>query len=332
MKSRVISIAMVAALAFGAVRGVQAAPPPPVATPETALESITVEHSREWVEILADDRFEGRLAGSPGLLAASKWIADRLEETGAVPLAGRSYFQRFGGMRNVLAKIEGENPDEYVIVGAHYDHLGTDLGSGVKDKIFNGADDNASGVAGVLHLAHAFAATGQKPRRTVIFALWDGEERGIMGSRGFVQRFDGMDGVRAYLNLDMIGRDGSGTGGRVMIFSADSSGWVDRAREDAALYTPALEPVTDPEMLARDFEEFVFRRPWVEGPEAIVLRGNSDYLPFRKAGIPVWMVTTGLHDDLHTPGDEAAKIDFQKMTDVSCLVFLTVHRLANNEL
>jgi Zn-dependent M28 family amino/carboxypeptidase len=332
MNGTVLSLAMVAALALGAVRSARAASPFPATALETALGSITVERSREWVETLADDRFEGRGTGTDGLLAASKWIAGRLEQAGAAPLAGRSYFQKFGRMRNVLAKIEGETPDEYVIVGAHYDHLGTDLSSGGKDKIFNGADDNASGVAGVLHLAHAFAATGQKPRRTVIFALWDGEETtGLAGSRGFARRFGGMDRVKAYLNLDMIGRDPGGTRGEVMFFSANSSGWADRLREDAARYTSALEPVTDPETLVRDFEDFVFRRPWVEGPEAIVLRGNSDYLPFRKAGIPAWMVTTGLHDDLHTPGDESAKIDFQKMTDVSRLVFVTVHRLVNGD-
>jgi Zn-dependent M28 family amino/carboxypeptidase len=331
MKSTVVSIAMLVVSALPAVCGAQPSPAFPAAPFEAALGSITAERSREWVETLASDRFGGRGTGTRGLRAASRWIADRLEQAGAVPFAGRSYFQ-ISDVRNILAKIEGENPDEYVFVGAHYDHVGTDRESVEKDKIFNGADDNASGVAGVLHIARAFAEAGVKPRRTVVFALWDAEEPGLIGSRRFGEAFDEMDKVRAYVNLDMIGRGPSGAEGQVLFFSTDSPGWAERAREDAASHTPALKPVTDPETLARDFEVFVFRRPWIEGPEAIVLRGNSDYVPFKKAGVPVYMVSTGLHDDYHGIDDEADRIDYRKMTDVSRLVFLTVCRLANSEL
>lgn len=80
-------------------------------------------------------------------------------------------------MSNVLGTIPGERPDEYVIVGAHFDHLGVDE-TLANDRIYNGADDNASGVSAVLQIARAFLATGQKPLRTVIFAFWDGEEKG----------------------------------------------------------------------------------------------------------------------------------------------------------
>ena len=91
-------------------------------------------------------------------------------------------------LNNVLGMIEGKNPDEIVIVGAHYDHLGTDLFL-AGDRIYNGADDNASGVSAVLQIARAFLATGKQPERTVIFAFWDGEEKGLLGSRAFVDRF-----------------------------------------------------------------------------------------------------------------------------------------------
>ncbi len=90
-------------------------------------------------------------------------------------------------MRNVLGMIPGKNTKEYVIVGgAHFDHLGIDPALD-GDQIYNGADDNASGVSAVLQIARAFLASGQQPERNVIFAFWDGEEKGLLGSKYFVQ-------------------------------------------------------------------------------------------------------------------------------------------------
>lgn len=109
-------------------------------------------------------------------------------------------------MRNVLGKIEGKNLGEIVIIGAHYDHLG--VGPMLNgDQIYNGADDNASGVSAVLQVAQAFLATGVQPECTVIFAFWDGEERGLLGSKYFVHHFADIDKVKGYLNYDMIGRN-----------------------------------------------------------------------------------------------------------------------------
>lgn len=113
---------------------------------------------------------------------------------------------RVANMRNILAKIEGKNPDEIVVVGAHYDHLGYDPML-ADDFIYNGADDNASGVQVVLQILQAFLATGQQPERTVIFALWDGEEKGLCGSKYFVNNFADIKKVKGYMNFDMIGRD-----------------------------------------------------------------------------------------------------------------------------
>ena len=106
----------------------------------------------------------------------------------------------------MLGVIEGNTPQEIVVVGAHYDHLGMD-GNLVGDAIYNGADDNASGVAAVLQIAQAFLATGVQPARTVIFALWDGEEKGLLGPAYFVQSFREMAHIKGYLNFDMIGRN-----------------------------------------------------------------------------------------------------------------------------
>ncbi len=312
---------------------------------EKGLDSITVERSQLYVETLAGDRFEGRKAGTRGLRAASKQIVRWLEEAGAVPFEGRSYFQKFRepripevqaaykysggiGIRNILAKIEGVNPDEYVFVGAHYDHMGMVPGGPDDDRVFNGADDNASGVAGVLQIARAFAASGEKPQRTVVFALWDAEEAGLVGSTRFGNTFDDMNGVRAYFNFDMIGRDERGSGGQMLFFSNDSIPYSRLAKEDIAAYGLGIDPVTEPEALVRYF------RPIIsvvenDGRKNVILPGNSDYLSFMSAGVPVYMISTGLHSDYHRPGDEADKIDYQKMTDISKLSFLAAYRLAN---
>ena len=109
-------------------------------------------------------------------------------------------------LNNVLGKIEGKNPNEFVVIGAHYDHLGIDP-TLEGDCIYNGADDNASGVSAVLQVAKAFIASGIQPERTVIFAFWDGEEKGLLGSQYFCLSFPEIKKVKAYLNYDMIGRN-----------------------------------------------------------------------------------------------------------------------------
>ena len=109
-------------------------------------------------------------------------------------------------LTNVMARIEGKNPNEIVVMGAHYDHLGVDpLLDG--DKIYNGADDNASGVSAVLQIARAFLESGVKPERTIIFALWDGEEKGLLGSEHFVLTYPDLSKIKGYINFDMIGRN-----------------------------------------------------------------------------------------------------------------------------
>ncbi len=111
-------------------------------------------------------------------------------------------------------------------------------------------------------------------------------------------------------------------------FSTDSVQWAGRAREDAAAYGLNIEPVTDPETLGRDFQPMVFMVER-DGRNEVMLPGNSDYLVFQRAGIPIYMASTGLHPDYHGIDDEADRIDYQKLTGISKLVFLTIYRLAN---
>ena len=199
---------------------------------EKGLGVINKENAEAYIGFLASDELEGREAGFQGGRIAAEYIVSNLKTMGIAPL-NESYYQPFEAynkerqkrgrfqvhpdsiaqlkqgvhqklsMRNILGKIEGKNPNEFVIIGAHYDHLGFDpMLEG--DQIYNGADDNASGVSAVLQVAKAFLVSGQQPERTVIFAFWDGEEKGLLGSEYFVQNCSFLKDVKGYLNYDMI--------------------------------------------------------------------------------------------------------------------------------
>ncbi|UCG28776.1 MAG: M20/M25/M40 family metallo-hydrolase, partial [Bacteroidales bacterium] len=108
------------------------------------------------------------------------------------------------GVRNVVGLIEGENMDEFIVVGAHMDHMGMSGG-----RVWNGADDNASGTVGVMAIAQAFAAAGVKPEKSILFCAWTGEEKGLLGSKYFSLNptSGSIDQYEFYLNYDMISRD-----------------------------------------------------------------------------------------------------------------------------
>ncbi|MBQ5722019.1 MAG: M20/M25/M40 family metallo-hydrolase, partial [Bacteroidaceae bacterium] len=242
-------------------------------TPEQkGLLTINRPTAEAHVGFLASDALKGRESGTEHGHIAGEYLIAVLKRMNATPLFGDSFAQPFDAysyerrnagftvnpesvekikkvphriapMRNILAKIEGKNPEEIVIVGAHYDHLGFDPML-VGDQIFNGADDNASGVQAVLQILAAFQATGQQPERTVIFALWDGEERGLLGSTYFVNNFAQMKKVKGYMNFDMIGRDcaeGRPNHFTLMHAPKDSvfTAWLN---SDIAQYSLALDP------------------------------------------------------------------------------------------
>ncbi len=194
---------------------------------------------------------------------------------------------------NVGAVVRGagELADEVVVVGAHYDHLGRgDWGSrATRRAIHYGADDNASGTAGLVILARRFAARGgaaARSTRALMFVAFTGEERGLVGSQYFVKHLEqaGLDAndVAAMINLDMIGRLRDG---RVMVFGVDTGRrWravIDRAAADGDLEVRAT---------GSGF-------------------GASDHSTFYRMGVPVLHVFTGLHRDYHTPADTADKLN-----------------------
>lgn len=214
-------------------------------------------------------------------------------------------------MYNVLGYIPGQRADEYVIVGAHFDHLGIDP-SLAYDPIYNGADDNASGVQAVLQIARAFVASGRQPLRTVIFALWDGEEKGLLGSQHFVQNFPAIEQVKGYLNFDMIGRNNKPENPRhVVYFYTEAHPKFEQwLRRDVAEYNLPIDP---------------FYRPW-DRPI-----GGGDNGSFAKRDIPIiWYHTDG-HPDYHQPSDHADRLNWEKVIGITQAAYLNMWDLANEE-
>lgn len=293
------------------------------------------------IGFLAADELEGREAGYKSGRIAGNYVEAQLKAIGLTPWDGSdSFFQPFDAyrterqkrgrytvhpdsiaklqgevhqklqLRNVLGKIEGKNPAEVVIIGAHYDHLGVDpLLDG--DCIYNGADDNASGVAAVLQIARAFIASGQQPMRTIIFALWDGEEKGLLGSEYFVQSWNSPGEIKGYLNFDMIGRNNK----------------EDVPEHVVYFYTeahPAFEQWLRHDIAERKLNLKPDYRAW-DRPI-----GGGDNGSFAKRDIPViWYHTDG-HPDYHMPSDHADRINWEKTIDITRAAYLNLWNLANS--
>ncbi len=285
----------------------QAAPEPNctdnlvAATPSPA---ITAAEICATIRTLAADSLEGREAGTPGGEAAARWIAgrfDRLDLPGGATgrLQSFTFPERLkrdphaapettagpadSGRAvtwNVVAVIEGTDPtlrEEAVLIGAHHDHLGRG-GFGSLDPasgaIHNGADDNASGIAGLLELAGRYAAS--PAARSIVFVAFGGEELGNLGSQHWVQSPGWpLERTVAMVNLDMIGRQRD----RLTVYGTGTS--------------PAWEPILDSIGAGR---VEVQRVPDGYGP--------SDHSSFYGAGVPVLALFTGAHPEYHRPADD----------------------------
>lgn len=309
-------------------------------TKEKGFATINKESAKAYIGFLASDAVEGREAGRHGGRVAGEYVKSVLQDMRLKPLNEDSYFQPFEAysperqkrvrfsvhpdsiqkysqlpahrrleLRNVLGYIEGKNKNEYVVMGAHYDHLGMDeVLDG--DKIYNGADDNASGVSAVLQIAKAFLASGEKPERTIVFALWDGEELGLLGSEYFMQTCPFASDIKGYVNFDMIGRNNDEQKPKYVVYFYTEAHpqfgeWL---KSDIKTYGLGLEPNY---------------RPW-DKPI-----GGSDNASFAKRDIPViWYHTDG-HPDYHQPSDHADKINWDKLVEITKAAYLNLWNLAN---
>ena len=279
--------------------------------PQTAATSRIAED----VRYLSSDRLEGRRIGSAGADSAAAWIALRMEKAGLTRAPGYdSWYQSFviahdapaahgtglGGVRgrNVIGVLKGKDPalaGQYVVVGAHYDHLGTGgFGSLDPDSVgvpHNGADDNASGVASILEIARTLVAS--RPSRSVIFVAFSGEEEGLLGSDHFV-KFPPVptDSMVAMLNFDMVGRLRDD---KLIIYGVETArewrGMIDSLNR-AAKFSLTLQG---------------------DG------YGPSDHTSFTLVKRPVLHFFTGTHPDYHRTTDDFAAINLDGILRVATM-------------
>jgi len=255
---------------------------------------------------------------------------------------------------NVVGILPGSDPklkDEAIVIGAHYDHLGRG-GEGSlaprEGEIHHGADDNASGVAGLLELARLFSSQQPRPRRTIVFIAFSGEEEGLLGSNYYVNHpIVPLASTVAMINMDMIGRmkenklivGGMGTAQewRPEIDSANSAEQmkVTAGMSGAGVQAtiPSVAGVTRPIVVAANGNPIVS----VEYPQPFALTlnedgyGPSDHSSFYAKQIPVLFFWTGTHDDYHKPSDTADKINYQDEARVVAFVARIINEIDKHD-
>jgi hypothetical protein len=272
------------------------------------------------LQALASPEFEGRLPGSAGSLKAQALIAARFKDLGIRPVNG-SYQQTFsfsqapGGGKpmapdatNLMGLVSGTvHPQSFIVVSAHYDHLGVRDG-----QTYHGADDNASGVAALLAIAAWFAA--HPPRRSVLFVAFDAEEQGLLGAKHFIRNPPiPLDRIAVAVNMDMIGR---GDANRLFV---------------AGTYqNPSLKPMVGDAAKGSSLRvAFGHDKPSALASRMDDWTNLSDHGAFHAAGIPFLYFGVEDHADYHKPSDTADKIPRRFFQEAAELILETVRRLAN---
>lgn len=298
--------------------------------PASGLETgIALSDIKSHIGFLAGDELKGRETGTAGEARAANYIADHFKRFGLIPLGdNNTYFQEFNVnmsilnnphspdsvdspdeeriARNIVGMIEGEQqPDSYIIIGAHYDHLGMgrfgSLYNREDPQIHNGADDNASGTAGVLELAQYFST--HRPEQSLIFAAFSGEEMGLLGSQHFVGHPPvELEQVEAMINMDMIGRLNEN---KLIIFGVGSSNRWTSLVEQANIDSLTIQTVPDG-------------------------AGSSDHTSFYNKQIPVLHYFTDTHADYHRPSDDPEYINYEGEKTVLQHVKRIVEQLAGS--
>jgi hypothetical protein len=282
-------------------------------------QAIHTQELRAHVYRLASPEFLGRRG--PGAARAARHLAAAFTRLGLKPAFGDSYYQEIPSLltegtskasiigRNVGAILPGSDPklkDEWIILSAHYDHLGKQ-GS----VLYPGADDNATGVAMLLEVAEYFALSKDKPRRTIAFISFDQEETGLRGSTYFAAHSPlPFRRLKAFLTADMLGRSMANVMDEyVFVLGSERSTHLRRL----------VETVAPPEGL----------KAGRLGADLVGTR--SDYGPFRDRDMPFLFFSTGQHPDYHSPSDRPERIDYAKLRRISVYIRDLTRRLANDD-
>ncbi|MHB1276902.1 MAG: M28 family peptidase [Bacteroidia bacterium] len=291
---------------------------------ELAVSSIRI---KEHLLVLTSDSLEGRCTATEGQKKAAAYLAGEMHKFGLLQVAKdtfgeASWYQawpfakRFGDQKkymphseNVMGVLPATQPsDEYIVISAHYDHLGI-----IRDTIYNGADDNGTGTSSVLELIRLFSIYTPKREKNILFIFFSGEEKGLLGSKYFAENpVVPLEKIVCDLNIDMIGRADSA-------HQLDSNYvYVIGSDRISTVLDNLLQVSNVPHPLALDY---TYNDP--KDPQRLYER--SDHYNFAKHGIPVAFFFSGLHADYHKSTDDIEKINFE----VVYWRMMLVYRLAN---
>ena len=280
------------------------------------------------VYTLASDAFEGRKTGENGQKIAANYLIDFYKKNGILgafkdssytQVIPQDYFRgrSKNNSENIIAYIKGsEKPDEYVVISAHYDHVGIQ-----GEKVFNGADDDASGTSAVLEIAQAFqeaVKAGKGPKRSLIFLHVTGEEIGLFGSKYYTENpIFPLANTVVNLNMDMVGR-------------------VDKKHEENPnfLYLIGADKLSTElhdvsEAINKKYTNLTIDYTYNDENDPNRFYYRSDHYNFAKNGIPVIFYFNGVHKDYHKSTDTADKIRYDLLQKRTQLVFHTAWEIAN---
>ena len=232
--------------------------------------------------------------------------------------------------KNVVGVIEGSDPvlkDEVFVVGGHYDHLGAWDG-----YVYNGADDNGSGSVGVLNIAKAFAASPVKPKRTIVFALWTGEEKGLLGSRYYAQNpVYPIEKTVGYLNYDMISRpyDAETLARTLRAYSVPGAEEIVKKVRAPWFVSANLTEGTPFAEIAREMNQYVGLDLAFRFNALGAGGGGSDHSSFASVKVPFIYYMAGMPPDYHQPSDSVEKVSGEIIAKISQHGFLTVYAFAD---
>lgn len=294
----------------------------------TYANTINEEDLKRLVYTLASDEYEGRKTGENGQKLASKFLIESYKQLNiAAASSDGNYSQEipkayFNGRsnansENIIAFIEGgEKKDEYLIISAHYDHVG------VKDgNVYNGADDDASGTSSILEIAEAFqkaVESGHRPKRSIVFLHVTGEEIGLYGSRFYTENpIFPLSNTVANLNIDMVGR--------VDEKHIENPNFVYLIGADKI----STELHTISEDINKKYVNLTLDYTYNDEKDPNRFYYRSDHYNFAKNNIPIIFYFNGVHKDYHKSTDTADKIRYDLLKKRTQLIFYTAWEIAN---
>lgn len=268
-----------------------------------SAQNIEIKKLKKHIYYLADDKLQGRATGSAELEKAAKYIEKEFKKYKLKPLGTQGFRQPFEAKvrrvtvadsirkaENIIGFLDNGAPYT-IVIGAHYDHLGLGNFGGTREpahigQIHNGADDNASGVAGLLELARYYSSNKVKEKYNLLFIAFSAEELGLIGSKYWTEHPTlPLDNIHWMLNMDMIGRYNPETGLAVIGYGTSSK------------FPTIFENISTPIKINKSRDG----------------NGGSDQTSFYRKHIPVLFFHTGGHDDYHKATDDADKINYEAL-------------------